>query len=114
MEYDVRVLADGTYVFAAITSSAIKGDVTNVRVGFAKEGQKVKLSTTLSSHMVWMKDAPLMRTEVFSWKGPDGGDLQGIVTYPPDAGQASGPLPTIMLIHGGEYPFPAPQFNGTI
>src|SRR5439155_1742889 len=44
--------------------------------------------------------APLGRTEVVSWKAPDGKTIEGLLTYP--AGYAAGSrAPLLVVIHGG-------------
>jgi dipeptidyl aminopeptidase/acylaminoacyl peptidase len=42
----------------------------------------------------------LGRQEPIRWRGPDGFDLDGIVTYPPGH-QPGRPFPLVLLIHGG-------------
>jgi dipeptidyl aminopeptidase/acylaminoacyl peptidase len=45
-------------------------------------------------------NAPVGRTEVVSWKAPDGKTIEGLLTYP--AGDAAGSrVPLLVVIHGG-------------
>lgn len=53
-----------------------------------------------------LPDHPLPRTEVITWKGPGGLDVEGLLTYP--VGYTEGERhPLVLVIHGG----PAGNFN---
>lgn len=99
--WDIRARPDGTLVLAAIKSSSVRQEPSNVWAGTAGDDGRCALRTQLSSHLQWMKDAPFCRTEPFYWKAKDGIDLDGVLYYPPGKDKNSGPLPTILTMHGG-------------
>lgn len=43
---------------------------------------------------------PVGRTEVISWRSPDGTDVEGLLTYPPDYAEGTR-VPTLVIVHGG-------------
>jgi len=43
----------------------------------------------------------LPQISTFQWKAPDGSEVEGILELPPDYKRGSGPLPTVVEIHGG-------------
>jgi dipeptidyl aminopeptidase/acylaminoacyl peptidase len=47
-----------------------------------------------------LADIQLGRSETVHWKGPQGRELDGVVTYPPDA-SAGQKYPLVLVIHGG-------------
>lgn len=102
--WDMRARGDGTLVLAVIKSSAIRREPLNVWVGtlYTNEESQIALKQ-LSSHLQWMQDAPACRTEAFRWKAKDGTDLDGVIYYPPGKNEKSGPLPTILQMHGGMF-----------
>lgn len=107
--WDVKTRANGTFVLALTKSSSIHGKPSNIwimteswaKISEGSAGYGVNLKQ-VSSHLQWMIDAPKCKTEAFKWKAKDGTDLDGVVYYPPGKDKHSGPLPTIMLIHGGK------------
>jgi dipeptidyl aminopeptidase/acylaminoacyl peptidase len=48
--------------------------------------------------------------ERFTWTTPDGWELDGLLVRPPDA-HADGPLPMVVLVHGGPYGRWGPGFH---
>ncbi|TDL18779.1 hypothetical protein BD410DRAFT_806328 [Rickenella mellea] len=98
-DWEAARLSDGSIVLIAIVSSGKNQQSPNVWAGRAESGQKVFLSTKLSTHYEWLGEAPIM-TSIMKWKGSDGTDLEGIVTRP-KWHNSSDPLPTILLCHGG-------------
>lgn len=55
----------------------------------------------LSDHNADLDGIQLAVAERFGWRAPDGLDLDGVLLRPPGAGP--GPLPTVVLVHGGPY-----------
>ncbi|MGI8857142.1 MAG: S9 family peptidase, partial [Thermomicrobiales bacterium] len=55
----------------------------------------------VSDHHAALRDVRFGKQEPFFWTAPDGLALDGILIRPPDA--PAGPLPTVMLVHGGPY-----------
>lgn len=81
-------------IFAAVTSSATHPP--ELYSGSLKSG-KMKRLTQLNPEMA---DVALGRQTVFSWKGADDWDMQGILTYP--VGYKEGQrYPLALQIHGG-------------
>jgi dipeptidyl aminopeptidase/acylaminoacyl peptidase len=58
--------------------------------------------TCITDHHADMASTRLGRQEEFRWTARDGWQLDGIVIRPPD-GIGAGPLPTVVLVHGGPY-----------
>jgi dipeptidyl aminopeptidase/acylaminoacyl peptidase len=56
----------------------------------------------LTDHHAAIAAMRLGPQEVFRWTAPDGLELDGILIRPPD-GLGAGPLPAIVLVHGGPY-----------
>lgn len=99
--WDAKARADGSHVIAAIKSSSVRQEPPNVWVGITKGSEPLALQTQISSHFQWLKEGPTCPTSSMFWKGKDGADLDGIIIYPPGKDKTSGPLPTVMLMHGG-------------
>ncbi|KAJ7272079.1 Alpha/Beta hydrolase protein [Mycena haematopus] len=99
--WDARRVVDGSYIFAAILSSAIRHEPLNAYTIRVDSNGALKKRVKLSSHLQWLADAPRLRTEVVYWKAADGTQLSGLVRYPP--GYESGRLPTVLFLHGGPY-----------
>lgn len=95
---------DVSYVFAAVLSSGVRHEPPNVWAGRVS-GQKGGLisKVKLSSHLQWLVDAPMIRTELMAWTAGDGTELDGMVRYPPGYDRSWGPWPTVLFIHGGPY-----------
>jgi dipeptidyl aminopeptidase/acylaminoacyl peptidase len=55
----------------------------------------------LSDHHEDLASTALGTQEPFYWTAPDGLELDGLLIRPPEA--ADGPLPTVVLVHGGPY-----------
>mgnify|MGYP001166142313 CR=1 FL=1 len=55
----------------------------------------------VSDHHAALRDVQFGKQEPFYWDAPDGLALDGILIRPPNAPE--GPLPTVVLIHGGPY-----------
>jgi dipeptidyl aminopeptidase/acylaminoacyl peptidase len=55
----------------------------------------------VSDHHAALRDVQFGKQEPFFWTAPDGLALDGVLIRPPDAPE--GPLPTVMLVHGGPY-----------
>ncbi len=55
----------------------------------------------VSDHHAALRDIRFGPQEPFYWEAPDGLALDGILIRPPDA--PDGPLPTVVLVHGGPY-----------
>jgi dipeptidyl aminopeptidase/acylaminoacyl peptidase len=55
----------------------------------------------VSDHHAALRDVRFGKQEPFYWQAPDGLALDGILIRPP--GAPEGPLPTVMLVHGGPY-----------
>ncbi|MHB8647099.1 MAG: S9 family peptidase [Thermomicrobiales bacterium] len=55
----------------------------------------------VSDHHAALRDVQFGKQEPFYWGAPDGLALDGILIRPPDA--PDGPLPTVVLVHGGPY-----------
>ena len=55
----------------------------------------------VSDHHAALADARFGAQEPFYWQSPDGLALDGILIRPPDA--PPGPLPAVVLVHGGPY-----------
>jgi len=43
----------------------------------------------------------LPQISLFTWKAPDGAEVEGILELPPDYKAGQGPLPTVIEVHGG-------------
>jgi dipeptidyl aminopeptidase/acylaminoacyl peptidase len=61
----------------------------------------VRASTPLSAHNDHAADFAVGATEVLTWKGADGGDVEGIVVYPAGWSSEDGPRALVVRIHGG-------------
>jgi acetyl esterase/lipase len=55
----------------------------------------------VSDHAAPLRAVRFGKQEPFYWEAPDGLALDGILIRPPDA--PDGPLPTVVLVHGGPY-----------
>jgi len=55
----------------------------------------------VSDHHAPLADVRFGKQEPFFWEAPDGLALDGVLIRPPDA--PPGPLPTVVLVHGGPY-----------
>ena len=101
MTWDVKRVAEGRYVFAALRSSGVTGEPENIWSGSADRGRMGALTIKLSSHHGWFtgRKAPISRS--FHWKSSDGEALQGIISFPPDRDLKN--LPTVVVPHPGPY-----------
>lgn len=72
-------------------------------------GSPTKELKKLSNHHDRLRGIRFGEQEAFLWKAPDGVELDGLFVRPPDA--RPGPLPTVVLVHGGPYGMWAPGFN---
>ncbi len=63
----------------------------------------------ISDHHAALRDVRFGGQEPFYWQSPDGLALDGILIRPPDA--PPGPLPTVVLVHGGPYGRSSNGFN---
>ncbi|ETW78103.1 hypothetical protein HETIRDRAFT_454145 [Heterobasidion irregulare TC 32-1] len=104
--------ADGRpaeFVCAVVRSSGPRHEPPNLYVCRAREGgggEGGGVAVKLSSHLRWLADAPLIRTEVCEWTARDGTRLDGMVRFPPGYVDGQGTLlPTVLFIHGGPYRF---------
>ncbi|KAF9500700.1 alpha/beta-hydrolase [Pleurotus eryngii] len=105
--WDARRVTDeegnSSYVAAVVLSSGERHQPPNVWAGRSQFGTTIREMRQLSFHLKWLKDAPIIRTERVVWKADDGMELDGMVRYPPGYEKSSGPLPTVLFIHGGPY-----------
>jgi hypothetical protein len=108
--WDARRAVDNignlSYVCAAVLSSGVRHEPPNVwacRVAGSEQHEMSSGKIKLSSHLQWLADAPVFRTEVIRWKATDGTELSGLVRYPPGYEASHGLLPTVLFIHGGPY-----------
>jgi dipeptidyl aminopeptidase/acylaminoacyl peptidase len=106
--WDARKTMDGngnvSYVCAAVLSSGIRHEPPNVwACRVSGEQREISNKIKLSSHLQWLADAPVFKTEVMRWKAADGTELSGLVRYPPGYDVSHGRLPTVLFIHGGPY-----------
>lgn len=105
--WDARRVTDddgnSSYVAAVVLSSGERHQPPNVWAGRSQFGNTIHEMTQLSSHLQWLKEAPMIRTERIVWKADDGMELDGMVRYPPGNEKSSGPLPTVLFVHGGPY-----------
>ncbi|GGI98840.1 putative peptidase YuxL [Alicyclobacillus cellulosilyticus] len=62
------------------------------------DGEAVEQVTHLQEE--W-RDKLRGKVEVVRWRASDGLALEGVLVLPPDAGEAGGPLPLLVDIHGG-------------
>jgi dipeptidyl aminopeptidase/acylaminoacyl peptidase len=85
-------------------------NATRTRLGFTSQAPDVPAEAFVSeveafaprrlARMQEVGPAPAGRTEVVSWKAPDGKTIEGLLTYP--AGYAAGSrVPLLVVIHGG-------------
>ncbi len=65
----------------------------------------------VSSHGDSLDEVELASVEEFRWRSHDGLELDGVLLLPPNAGE--GPLPTVVIPHGGPYirRGPSPQLE---
>lgn len=91
----------GTHVGFAFEDSSTPREAFVMAVGAAKP-------TQVSASMSGMVLPPMPRTEVIRWKGKDGKDIDGLLTYPADY-QPGKRYPMVLNIHGG----PAGVFSET-
>lgn len=113
--WDIKRLSDGSYAFACIRSSAPRREGSNIWYGklsaAASATPAPESLTKLSNHMRWLEDSKTKaKTEAFAWTARDGTKLEGIISKPTGA---SGPLPTILVVHGGPYYRDNPHYNVT-
>lgn len=90
--YDVAVGADGPVVAAAVATPDRPSEVW--------VGPPGNLSP-VSAHHAAFADLPLGAVEDFAFTGADGHPLDGVLVRP--IGASSGPVPTVVLLHGGPY-----------
>ena len=98
-DWDMILTEDGKYIFVAIKSSAVSGELSNIWSGATEYGQKGILSKKLSSHNPWFESKLVPNAKPFYWKGTDGFQLEGVISYPKDVELKK--LPTIIVAHGG-------------
>lgn len=63
----------------------------------------------VSDHHAALRDVQFGAQEPLYWEAPDGLALDGLLIRPPDA--PAGPLPTVVLVHGGPYSRSANGFH---
>lgn len=103
LEWDMKLTADGRYVFVAIRSSGISGNPKNVWSGVTEFGKEGLLSHKLSSHHAWFDSKSSPVSKPFHWTSSDGERLEGVLTHP--RGIDLWNLPTVVVPHGGPYGF---------
>ncbi len=86
-------IRDGAPVMAAVQSTGVAPP--ELHVGRLASLQRV------SNHHAPMAQFTFGTQEPFFWTAPDGLALDGILIRPP--GASAGPLPTVVLVHGGPY-----------
>jgi dipeptidyl aminopeptidase/acylaminoacyl peptidase len=106
--WDARRTMDGngnvSYVCAAVLSSGVRHEPPNVwAYRVSGEQREISNKIKLSSHLQWLSNAPVFKTEVMRWKAADGTELSGLVRYPSGYDVSHGRLPTVLFIHGGPY-----------
>jgi dipeptidyl aminopeptidase/acylaminoacyl peptidase len=75
--------SDGTYVLATVRSSSVRQEPPEVWAGFTRPGEHGTVDICLSAHHeAWLVNRELPATEAFMWRGRDGGELQGVISYP--------------------------------
>ncbi len=57
----------------------------------------------VSDHHAALAGVRWGKQEPFYWDAPDGMKMDGVLIRPPDARNDDGPLPTVVLVHGGPY-----------
>jgi dipeptidyl aminopeptidase/acylaminoacyl peptidase len=102
-QWGLESLGGGRYAFAALRSSAVKGDLEDVWYGILQKGEKGKLTTRLSYHNKWHAGRRSFLSKSFTWTASDGKELQGIIAFPPNVPLKN--LPTVVVPHGGPYWF---------
>ena len=90
-------LTDGTTVLAAAVTTSVRP--AEVWTGRAL-GEPVRL-TQRTQHQAALDGVRWGVQEPFTWRAPDGWELDGVLIRPPDA--PPGPLPLVTLVHGGPY-----------
>ncbi|EJD41038.1 alpha/beta-hydrolase [Auricularia subglabra TFB-10046 SS5] len=103
--WDIKRLGDGSYAFACIRSSSPRREGPNIWYGKLSPSASTTPApanlTKLSTHAKWLEDSKTnSKTEAFAWTARDGTKLEGIISKPVSA---PGPLPTILVVHGGPY-----------
>jgi dipeptidyl aminopeptidase/acylaminoacyl peptidase len=87
------LVRDGSPLLAVVRTSG--SEPPELFVGRPGELRQV------SAHHAPFRDFAFGAQERFYWQAPDGLDLDGILIRP--AKPSSGPLPTVVLVHGGPY-----------
>jgi len=64
---------------------------------FASKGSQLERLTDFNAHIAALE---LGKQESISWRGPDGFDMDGVLTYPPNH-MSGEPYPLVLSIHGG-------------
>ena len=92
---EIVLSRDGKRLAAATTTPTHFGDLF---VGTPQKASALKQLTRQNSHTASWK---LPTMEVFRWKSADGTDVEGILELPPGHDPKKGPLPTVVMLHGG-------------
>jgi dipeptidyl aminopeptidase/acylaminoacyl peptidase len=50
-----------------------------------------------------LRDVPMGLQERLAWRSEDGTEVDGLLVLPPGKSRADGPLPLVILVHGGPY-----------
>ncbi|KAH7102703.1 alpha/beta-hydrolase [Auriculariales sp. MPI-PUGE-AT-0066] len=107
-DWDIKQRPDGSYVFAALRSSGPRKQTWNIWTGVA-DGKNTAQLTKVSAHGQSFED---VQTNVdigpFHWTSRDGTKLNGLI-YKPSGVQ--GPLPTLLVVHGGPYYRNTPDYT---
>ncbi|KAF7297323.1 Peptidase-S9 domain-containing protein [Mycena indigotica] len=89
------------YVFVAVRSSGVTGEVENVWSTTIDKMARGVLQTQLSSHHEWLVPNETPQSAPFYWTASDGTALQGIIVH--RRGRQPENSPTVVVPHGGPY-----------
>jgi dipeptidyl aminopeptidase/acylaminoacyl peptidase len=94
--------------FSGCSVQVANGDLNRLAVIWSADVKPPEVFTgapgslsAVSNHHEALKDYEFGHQEPFYWTAPDGLELDGVLIYPPNAGD--GPFPFIVHIHGGPY-----------
>ncbi|CCL99695.1 uncharacterized protein FIBRA_01716 [Fibroporia radiculosa] len=98
-DWDVKAV-DQRYVFVALRSSGVTGELPDVWSGVTTKKDSGVLVKKLSSHQTGFASNKFPISKAFSWTSTDGERIEGVISHPRGVTELKS-LPTVIVPHGG-------------